>query len=216
MYICAHVKDPVVHVRVRWIMETLKHPACTLCWIALLCRSWLSPGEGNPNFPWRKFHLDSTVVKTFFKIIKKKLLIFYTFNNCIVPKAFLPREIRVAFPGGKPAATKSRYPIYSACWVLQCFHNPPNYNINNGIFYVRTEVNTCECTRGCTDTVRESALKSDSGRKIPCLTGESNLRWQRARPMLYQLSYIPPQYNNNMNGEWDCYLWFVDLCFSQI
>ena len=24
--ICAHVKDPVVHVRVRWIMETLKHP----------------------------------------------------------------------------------------------------------------------------------------------------------------------------------------------
>ena len=27
--ICTHVKDPVVHVRVRWIMETLKHPACT-------------------------------------------------------------------------------------------------------------------------------------------------------------------------------------------
>ena len=25
--ICAHVKDPVVHVRVRWIKETLKHPA---------------------------------------------------------------------------------------------------------------------------------------------------------------------------------------------
>ena len=23
-----HVKDPVVHVRVGWIMETLKHPAC--------------------------------------------------------------------------------------------------------------------------------------------------------------------------------------------
>ena len=29
-YICAHVKDPVVHVRVRWIVETLKHPACTV------------------------------------------------------------------------------------------------------------------------------------------------------------------------------------------
>ena len=25
--IFAHVKDPVVHVRVRWIMETLKQPA---------------------------------------------------------------------------------------------------------------------------------------------------------------------------------------------
>ena len=41
--ICAHVKDPVVHVRVRWIMETLKHPACTIGWITRLCRSWLSP-----------------------------------------------------------------------------------------------------------------------------------------------------------------------------
>ena len=27
IYICAHVKDSVVHVRVRWIMETLKQPA---------------------------------------------------------------------------------------------------------------------------------------------------------------------------------------------
>ena len=52
----AHVKDPVVHVRVRWIMETLKHPACTVDWVARLCRSWLSPGKAarishgrNPN-----------------------------------------------------------------------------------------------------------------------------------------------------------------------
>ena len=29
---------------------------------------------------------------------------------------------------------------------------------------------------GCADTVRESVLKVDSGRKIPCRTGESNLR----------------------------------------
>ena len=43
----------------------------------------------------------------------------------------------------------------------------------------------------CTDTVRESALKLDSGRKIPCRTGESNLRQRCAGPMLYQLSYIP-------------------------
>ena len=37
VYICMHVKDPVVHVRVRWIMETLKHPACTVGWVARLC-----------------------------------------------------------------------------------------------------------------------------------------------------------------------------------
>ena len=28
--ICAHVKDPVAHVRVRWIMETLKHTTCSV------------------------------------------------------------------------------------------------------------------------------------------------------------------------------------------
>ena len=43
--ICVHVKDPVVHVWVWWIMETLKHPACTVGWVAWLCRSWLSPGK---------------------------------------------------------------------------------------------------------------------------------------------------------------------------
>ena len=42
IYSCAHVKDPVVHVRVRWIMENLKYPACTVSGVARLCRSWLS------------------------------------------------------------------------------------------------------------------------------------------------------------------------------
>ena len=32
--ICAHVKDPVVHVRVQWIIEILKHLACTVGWVA--------------------------------------------------------------------------------------------------------------------------------------------------------------------------------------
>ena len=31
--ICVHIKDLVAHVRVRWIMETLKHPACTVGWV---------------------------------------------------------------------------------------------------------------------------------------------------------------------------------------
>ena len=59
------------------------------------------------------------------------------------------------------------------------------------IFNVRTAVNACDCARGCTDTVGESALKVDSGRQIACFNGESYLRWQRAGPMLFQLSYIP-------------------------
>ena len=45
IYISVHVKDSVVHVRVRWIMETVKHPACTVGWIVRVCRSWLSPGN---------------------------------------------------------------------------------------------------------------------------------------------------------------------------
>ena len=60
--ICAHVKDPVDHVRVRWITETQKHPACTVGWVARLRRSWLSPGKSNPNFPWEKSHWNNTVV----------------------------------------------------------------------------------------------------------------------------------------------------------
>ena len=47
IYTCAHIKDPIVQVRVRWIMETLKHPAYTLGWVAQLCRSWLSSGKAS-------------------------------------------------------------------------------------------------------------------------------------------------------------------------
>ena len=54
--VCAHVKDLVVRDRFRWIMETLKHAACTVGWEARLCRSWLSSWKAtrishgrNPN-----------------------------------------------------------------------------------------------------------------------------------------------------------------------
>ena len=43
--ICMHVKDPVVHIRVWWSMITLKHPACTIGWVAPLSRSLLSLGK---------------------------------------------------------------------------------------------------------------------------------------------------------------------------
>ena len=88
------------------------------------------------------------------------------------------------FPQGKPGATASRYPTYCACWMFKCFHNPPNSDMDYRIFNVRTDVNAGDCTRGFTDTVRESALKVDSGKKIPCRTGESNLRHRCDGPML--------------------------------
>ena len=39
-----HAKDPGVHVRVRRIMETLKHP-CILGFVARLCCNWFSMGK---------------------------------------------------------------------------------------------------------------------------------------------------------------------------
>ena len=72
---------------------------------------------------------------------------------------------------------------YRALWVFECFCNPPNSDTDYMIFNVRTDVNACDCERGCTDAVRESALKVDCGRKTPCLTGESNLRQRRDGPM---------------------------------
>ena len=58
------------------------------------------------------------------------------------------------------------------------------------IFKVHTDVNACDCTWGVRTHVTESALKVDSGRKIPRRIGESNLRQQRVGPTFYQLSYI--------------------------
>ena len=48
--IYAHVEDPVVHVRVRWTMETLQHSACTVAWVARLCCRWLFRGK-QPECP---------------------------------------------------------------------------------------------------------------------------------------------------------------------
>ena len=59
------------------------------------------------------------------------------------------------------------------------------------IFNSRTDVNVYDCILGYMDTVKESVLKVDFGRKIPCSTEELNLSQRRAGPTLYQLSRIP-------------------------
>ena len=64
---------------------------------------------------------------------------------------------------------------YDACLVCLYCPNPPNSDMDSRIFIVCTDVNACHCTWGCTGTERESALKVDSGKKIPYCTGESNL-----------------------------------------
>ena len=66
--ICEHVKDPVVHVRVWWILETLKHPACTINLVVRVSQLAF-PGESNPDFLWwEKSHVDNMVVKSKSKV----------------------------------------------------------------------------------------------------------------------------------------------------
>ena len=108
---------------------------------------------------------------------KKKLCLeyifyfFYFFLQLYCPNRISPTANSSCLPWGKPAATESCYPTYGACWVFQCFHNPPNSDMDYGIFIVRTDINAYDCTRGFTDIVRESAPKVDSRRKILCRTG---------------------------------------------
>ena len=109
---------------------------------------------------------------------------FFFFLRLYCPSGISPIGISGCFPRGKPAATESCYPTYCACSMFWCFYNPPNSDMTYRIFNVRTDVNACDCTRGCTDTRRESALKVDSGRKIPCRTGESNVSQRSAGPTL--------------------------------
>ena len=78
---------------------------------------------------------------------------------------FLPIEIRVAFPGESQLQQSRATQPSVHFWVFQCFHNPPNSDMDYGIFNVRIDVNACDCAQRCTDTVRESALKVDSGKK---------------------------------------------------
>ena len=73
---------------------------------------------------------------------------FLFFYNFIVPMGFLRWEIRVAFPGEsqlqQSRATQLR--VHTGCF--QCFHNPPNSDMDYEVFNVRTDVNACDCARG--------------------------------------------------------------------
>ena len=90
---------------------------------------------------------------------------------------FLPREIRVAFPGeSQLRQSRATQPVVHAGCV--------SVSMDYRIFNVRTDVNACDFTRDVRTHVRESALKVDSGRKTPYRTGESNLRQRRDGPML--------------------------------
>ena len=93
------------------------------------------------------------------------------FYNCIVPVEFLSWEIRVAFPGESQLWQSCATQPTVHAWCFECFHNPSNSEMGYRIFNEHTDVNACSCTRGVQTHIRESALKVDNGRKIPCSNG---------------------------------------------
>ena len=146
----------------------------------------LSPTKGSNT--WRK---AATINHALFLCLARTLFSFFffsffplTFYNCIVPMGFLPWEIRVALPRERQLRQiRATQPmVHAGCF--ECFHNPPNSDMDYRIFNVSTNVSAFDCTRGVRTHVRDSALKVDSGRKISCRTGESNMRQRRDGPML--------------------------------
>ena len=92
---------------------------------------------------------------------------------------------------GKASCDRVKLPYLRCILGVLEFHNPPKSEMDYMIFNVDTDVNACDCTRGCTDTGKESAPRVVSGRKIPCRTWKSNLRQRCDCPTLCQLNYIP-------------------------
>ena len=53
--------------------------------------------------------------------------------------------------------------------MVHAGYNPSNSDMDHRIYIVCTDFNASDCTCGCTDPERESALKADSRKKIPLL-----------------------------------------------
>ena len=91
---------------------------------------------------------------------------------------------------------EQRYPFLSACDVqfLVCPNNGIRPPMFLGCLTCAQVLMPAIAQGSCTDTVRESALRVDSRRKIPCRTGDSNPRqhcvWLFSRTH-YQLSGCP-------------------------
>ena len=69
IYISAHIKDPVVHVIVRWIMETLKTPNMHRRIGSATLSQLVFPAESNPNFQRETSQWDNTVKRFLFNYV---------------------------------------------------------------------------------------------------------------------------------------------------
>ena len=104
--------------------------------------------------------------------------------SCIVPMGLLPWEIQVAFPGESqlPQSRTTQPTVHTGCLSVSIIHQTLTWTAGS-----------LTCTRMFMHAiahgdvrihVRESALKVDSGRKIPFHTWESNLCQRRGGTVL--------------------------------
>ena len=101
------------------------------------------------------------------------------FFTTIAPSGFPPWDIRFAFQGQSRATQPA---MHTGCFSVSIIHGTLTWT--TGSLTCAQMLMHVTAHGGVRTHVRESALKVDCGRKIPCRTGESNLRQRRAGPML--------------------------------
>ena len=124
----------------------------------LWCWRWTSPSKphlgGAPTS-----HFPQALNFFFF-------LLLQNFYCSTVPRGFLTWEIWVAFPRESQLQQSyaTKHNVHTGYFSASITHWTLTWLFNlRRIFNLRTDVNTSDFTRECTDTVRESALEVDSG-----------------------------------------------------
>ena len=99
---------------------------------------------------------------------------------------FLPWENRVAVPGeSQLQQSRATQPTLRAAYFsASIIHRTLTWT--TGSLTCAQMLTHAIAHEGCADTERESTLKVDYGKKIPCHIGELNLHQRRDGQMLYQ------------------------------
>ena len=114
------------------------------------------------------------------------LFLFFTFNflQLYCPSGISPvRNLSCLPPRKASCDSRATQPaVHAGCFSVFIIHRTLTWTTES---LTCTQMLMHAISHGAVRThVKESALKVDSGRKIPCRTRESNLRQRRGRPML--------------------------------
>ena len=116
----------------------------------------------------------------------------FFFYNCVVSMGFLPWENQVAFPRESQLQQShaTQRMVHAGYFSLSIIYRTLTWT--TGSLTCAQVLTRGTAHKGVQTYVRESALKMDSGRKIPCRTRELNLHQRHDGPMLYQWATSPP------------------------